>query len=62
MPGKLHVTRIDSSRFKVKGEIQREIYKVSSDGQTMNLQRTYLVQVGSPNMVKDALLLFDRQK
>jgi hypothetical protein len=62
MPGKSRVTRIDSSRFKVEGAIQRDIYKVSSDGQTMKLQRTYSAQVGSPNMVKDALLLFDRQK
>jgi len=62
MPGKPRITRIDSSSFKVEGEIQKDVYKVSSDGQTMELQRTYLVQTARPNMLQDVRLLFDRQK
>jgi hypothetical protein len=62
VPGKSRITRIDSSSFKVEGEIQKDIYKVSADGQIMKLQRTFLVQVGRPNVAKDVLLLFDREK
>jgi hypothetical protein len=62
MSGKPRITRIDSGSFKVESEVQRDIYRVNADGQTMKLQRTYLVQVGRPNMAKDVLLLFDRQK
>ncbi|HKM67334.1 MAG TPA: hypothetical protein VJX70_09230 [Candidatus Acidoferrum sp.] len=60
--GKSRITRIDSSSFKVEGQVQKDVYKVSSDGQTMKLQRTYFVQAGRPNVLRDALLLFDRQK
>jgi len=62
VPGKSRITRIDSSSLKVEGEIQKGIYKVSVDGQIMKLQRTFLVQVGRPNVAKDVLLLFDREK
>jgi hypothetical protein len=61
MPGKSRVTRIDSGSFKVEGEIQTDVYKVSSDGETMKLQRTYSVQT-RPNVLHDANLVFDRQK
>jgi hypothetical protein len=61
MPGKPHVTRIDSGSFKVESEIQKDIYKVSSDGQTMKLRRTYSAQT-RPNVLHDASLVFDRQK
>jgi hypothetical protein len=61
MPGKPRVTRIDSSSFKVEGEVQKDVYKVSPDGQTMKLQRTYSVQT-RPNVLHDVSLVFDRQK
>ncbi len=60
-PGKSRFTRIDSSSFKVESEIARDIYKASSDGQTMKVKKTYL-EVTSPNILKDGELLFDRQK
>ena len=62
MPSSSRVTRIDSNSFKVEGKVQKDIFSVSADGQTMKLQRTWLVQVGRPNMAKDALMMFDRQK
>lgn len=62
IPGKSRITRIDSSSFKVDGEILKDVYKVSSDGQTMKKQRTFFVQAGRPNVLHDSLLVFDRQK
>jgi hypothetical protein len=62
MPSSSRVTRIDSTSFKVEGEIQKDIYKVGADGQTLKLQRTWLVQVGRPNMATDVVMVFDRQK
>ena len=61
MPGKSRITRIDSGSFKVEGEIQKDVYRVSSDAQTMKLQRTYSVQT-RPNVLHDVSLVFDRQK
>src|SRR5579862_6332393 len=52
MPGKPRVTRIDSTSFKVEGEVQRDVYKVSPDGQTMKLQRSYSAQT-RPNVLHD---------
>ena len=60
-PGKSRVTRIDSGTFKMESEIQKDVYKVSSDGQTMKLQRTYSMQT-RPNVLHDVSLVFDRQK
>ena len=40
-PSKIRVTRVDSSTYKEEGDIQKDVYKVNSDGQTMKLQRTY---------------------
>jgi hypothetical protein len=62
VPGKSRITRIDSGSFKVEGEIQKDVYNVSTDGQTMKSQRTYFVQAGRPNVLHDTLLRFDRQK
>ena len=59
--GKSRITRIDSSSFKVESEIERGIYKVSTDGQTMKVKTTYSVTT-RPNVLKDSELLFDRQK
>jgi len=61
VPGKSRITRIDSGSFKVEGEIQKEVCKVSSDGQIMKLQRTYSVRT-RPNVLHDVSLVFDRQK
>ena len=61
VPGKSRITRIDSSSFKEEGEVQTDVYKVSPDGQTMKLQRTYSVQT-RPNVLHDVSLVFDRQK
>jgi hypothetical protein len=60
-PGKSRITRIDSESFKVEGEIQKDVYKVSSDGQTMKLQRTYSMQT-RPSVLHDTSFVFDRQK
>ena len=60
IPGKFRITRIDSGSFEVDGEIQKDVYKVSSDGQTMKLQRTYSVHT-RPNVLHDISLVFDRQ-
>jgi hypothetical protein len=61
IPGKSRITRIDSSSFKVEGEIQKDVFKVSLDGQTMKVQTTYSVQT-RPNVLHDVSLVFDRQK
>ena len=60
-PGKSRITRIDSSSFKVESEIGRDIYKVSADGLTMKVKKTYSVTT-RPNVLKDGELLFDREK
>jgi len=61
VPGKSRITRIDSGSFKVEGEAQKDVFKVSADGQTMKLQRAYSVQT-RPNVLHDVSLVFDRQK
>lgn len=60
-PSITRVTRLDSSSFKVESEIQRDIYKVSIDGQTMKLQRTYPFQV-RPYGFHEFSSVFERQK
>jgi hypothetical protein len=60
-PGTLSVKRKDSSRFKVEGKIQKDVFTVSADGQTMTCERTFSVQT-RPNILRDSTLLFDRQK
>jgi len=63
MASKIRITRIDSSTYRVEGDIQKDVYRVSSDGQTMKLHRTYLagIVVGTTRL-QDETLLFDRQK
>jgi hypothetical protein len=62
-PGKSRITRIDSGSFKVEGEIQKDVYKVSSDGQTMKLRRTFPTgMVIGTTRLQDESMLYDRQK
>jgi len=60
-PGKSRITRIDGESFEVEGEIQKDLYKVSSDGQTMEVHRTYSAQT-RPTGPHDFSLVFERQK
>jgi len=62
MSGKPRITRIDSGSFKIESEVLKDIYKVSADGQTMKLQRKYLIDVAPHILPKEIRLVFDRQK
>jgi hypothetical protein len=60
MSGEVRFTRLNSSAFREESVVLRDEYKVSGDGQTLRIHRTFLMNTAPHKLPKDVLLVFDR--
>ena len=60
MNGKSRITRIDSGAFKEESAVVKDEYKVSADGKTLKLNRTFLVKTYPQIIPEKVQLLFER--
>jgi len=56
------VTRLGPDRFREDSPIEVDEYKVSSDGHSMKVVRTYTLKPLPPKVPKQVQLVYDRQK
>jgi hypothetical protein len=60
MSGESRITRLASGAFKVESAILKDEYKVSADGKTMKLHRTFLVKTSPQRIPEEVQLVFER--
>jgi len=62
MNSRSRITRLDSHRFREDSPIEVDESKVSSDGRSMEVKRTYILEPLPPHVPKRVRLVYDRRK